>query len=170
VLDGDNCTSACQIDGAVPELEPNDDGSPSVGAGADGNDFSAANAQGPFPGDVIIAAAFQVPGDEDVFSVQNTAAAPALVRLDTFDPAIGLGLPCGSFTTGALDTVISLRNAAGALLPNGFSLAQNDERGTGDSCSGLDFTLQPGQTIFAHVLVFGDNKAFPNYLLVIDFP
>src|SRR5262249_29305455 len=57
-LDGDGCSSQCQVEpGHFFEVEPNDDGTPEAGV----EDFSSANANGPFGANVIIHGAL-VPG------------------------------------------------------------------------------------------------------------
>lgn len=160
---GDGCDAQCQLEGVdAIESEPNDDGQPSVNGGSDGDDFSAANADGPFTQDTLLFGALNPVGDEDIFAVTNTDSAPVVVRFDTFLPSSGFGVAC-LFSANAADTVLLLRDESGNILD------KNDNRqGFADACSGLFFTLSPNQTIFAHVVEGGDDDAL-SYLLQIDF-
>jgi cysteine-rich repeat protein len=164
---GDGCTSTCTLEpGYVNEIEPNEDGTPSTGgSGIVGNDFSIANANGPFlrtGGEIRILAAVTPAGDEDVFAITNDGTTGVDVRVDTWNRAagFGLGVSCGS----SIDTGIHIRDAAGA------SVGSNDDRVSGsDFCSGLQFSLLPGQTRYVHVVEFGDNAIIPRYLLQVRF-
>jgi hypothetical protein len=151
------CSTTCQ---AFDELEPNEDGTPQTGgSGTAGNDFNATSAAevvanvtaNGFP--VITAtrslfASLQIAGDEDVFAIQNTTAAAMSLVVET----VGV-----DGTTCTFDTGINVRSAAGAVLVN------NDDDGVG-SCSRAAFTLPAGETVYAHVVEFGDNAAI-NYML-----
>ncbi|HXU03992.1 MAG TPA: hypothetical protein VN903_23685, partial [Polyangia bacterium] len=144
----------------TPETEPNDDGSPSVGNGmstAEGNDFSIANANGPFTADTVISAALTPAGDEDVFAIRNDGAAPAEVYLETFNGGFGL-------CTGSVDTQIRIRDASGT------TLAFDDDAGTGRFCSFLPYIIPAATTVYAHVIDFGDNTAVAAYSLHVSFP
>ena len=161
----DGCSATCQLEGAVTEVEPNEDGTPSTGgSGIVGNDFASANAtaNGAFTGTTRIAAKLDPAGDEDVFAFTNTGTGFADVRLDVWNlaPTFGIGVPCGT----SIDTGLQLRNATGT------SLASNDDRnGAADRCSGLAFALAPGQTVFAHVVELGDNAAIASYALDVTY-
>lgn len=141
----------------VTETEPNDDGD--VSAGADftaGNDFSIDNAEGPFTSDTYIEATFNPAGDEDVFAVTNAGAASTDVTLSTFGLA-GPGTCDG-------DTYVHVRDAAGT------SLAEADDNlDVGNACAELTYAVPAGETLYFHVLDFGDNDSYP-YWALIDFP
>src|SRR5262249_11119634 len=127
----DGCDPACRIEPLVQEIEPNDDGATSPGGGEGGNDFSAANAQGPFARDALIAGAIEPAGDEDIYAIANLTAAPVPVLIDTFDPAVGvdpdggISAPCGP----AVDTTLNLRDSSGA------ALRLSTDRSPQDLCS-----------------------------------
>jgi cysteine-rich repeat protein len=157
--DNDACPSDCAAINFAIESEPNDDGTPNTNASLFGNDFSAANADGPFTQDILISAAIAQSGDEDVFLVQNPLSAPVRVRADTFNPLLGFSA-CGN----TIDTVLNIRDSSGALL------AQNDNRDTQlDTCSGLEIALPPSGVAFVHALEFTDLNANAGYLLQLDF-
>src|SRR5204863_6326881 len=86
IIAGDLCGSSCTFEVTpIAEVEPNDDGTPQIGA----LDFNAANAMGPSPGqaftsDVIINGALSPDGDEDEVAIANPTAAPFDVRARTF--------------------------------------------------------------------------------------
>lgn len=164
LLNGDGCSSTCQFE--FTEVEPNEDGTPSIGAGTAaasvGNDFSAVNANGPFDaagGDQNILASLNPAGDEDVFAVTNTTGGAVDVRFDTWNMALGFGVACGS----SIDTVVNIRDVSGNLI------LQNDDRSGSDLCSGGSFTLAAGQTLYAHVVDFGDNTSIAGYYLQLRF-
>jgi len=145
---------------AVPETEPNEDGSPSVGNGtstAEGNDFSIANANGPFTADTVINGAFNPAGDEDVFAIRNDGSSPAEVNL---------GIHYGGFGVCAdnLDTQIRIRDASGTVL------AFDDDAGTSGRCSFLSYVIPPATTVYAHVIDSGDDTAQTSYNLHVSFP
>lgn len=151
-----NCSADCGFDlsaciTAVDETEPNDDGMVAVGV----NDFSAANANGPFTSDTLIKAKITPVGDDDVFAVQNTGDSYATLRLETFGIA-------GPGTCAAIDTVVEIRNAANALL------ATDDESGI-NSCSLITaYPLAPGETLYVRVIDYQDNTVINDYLLDIQ--
>jgi cysteine-rich repeat protein len=163
---GSFCDANCEAAGfvTVQETERNDDGSPNTG-GLNGNDFSSANANGPFAVNVVVLGALNPAGDEDVFSVQNETGVSLSLRFDIFDTqqGAGFGRPCGPSQTGGM--VINARGASGNILA--VSAAR-----PADSCHGLDFTLDAGQTLFVHTF-FGasfavDNVVVPSYMLAIE--
>jgi len=171
----DGCSATCRIE--VTEIEPNEDGTPSLGgSGTAGNDFdgpggmavmNATNngvinvANGP----VTILAAISPAGDEDVFDITNGSAVAQTVQLDTWSrgTGFGIGVACGNDNATSVDTVITLRNAAG------LSLAMNDDRVFGsDRCAALNYLLAPGATVYAHIIDWGDDQAWvPGYGLII---
>lgn len=162
---GDGCSTTCQIEGAMTEIEPNEDGTPSTGgSGINGNDFGSVHplANGAISNTTTILAAIIPNGDEDVFALTNTSASNVTIKLDVWAIAtnFGIGTPCGA----AIDTGMHLRDAAGN------SLASNDDRnGAMDRCSTLSFGLPPGQTRFAHVIRYGDTAVIPSYALVVKY-
>ncbi|MDQ3340359.1 MAG: DUF4215 domain-containing protein [Myxococcota bacterium] len=165
---GDGCTNFCQLENAVNETEPNEDGSPQTGGtGIVGNDFSIANANGPFTTSKRIIAKLAregttLAGDEDVFAFTNPLAGPVIARFDTWDLAVGKGIGVACGTT--IDTGITIRTATGT------SLAANDDRnGASDRCSGLTITLAQGATVYAHIVESGDNSNVPSYLLDVVY-
>ncbi|GAB4557813.1 MAG: hypothetical protein Tsb0020_02310 [Haliangiales bacterium] len=157
---GDGCDAECQLE-SVAESEPNDDGSVATGGlGIFGNDFSAANANGPFSADTLVEAALSPNGDEDVFAISNSGDFDASVRFDLYNAEFGLGESCGS----TIDTGLVIRDADGELLES------NDNRdGSNDRCSGLDFIVAAGVTVYAHVTDFGDNSVIGGYILQAAF-
>jgi len=153
---GDGCSATCQVElpPGIPETERNDDGTPEVGMlGFVGNDFLASAANGPYSATTLINAAFAPAGDEDVFAVTNPGAASITFSAETFVSTAG-NCPMGT------DTGINLRDAAGT------RLAFDDDNGEGN-CSRLEFALAPGQTLFVHVVEFGDDDALPAYQLLL---
>jgi hypothetical protein len=134
-----------------PETEPNEDGSVAVGT----NDFSAANAEGPFSTDSLIIGSISPAGDEDGFAISNPSGSPVTVHLETFGPG-GVG------TCTGVDTQINVRNVAGVLV-------DTDDEGGISSCSRLDYLLGAGQIAYVQVIDFGDNALISAYSLVIDF-
>jgi hypothetical protein len=145
---------------ATAETEPNEDGTPSTGNGTstfEGNDFSAANGNGPFSADTVITAALTPAGDEDVFAIRNPGTAPVEVYLETFN---------GGFAacTGSVDTQIRIRDASGTVL------AFNDDASMSRTCSFLPYIIPAGATVYAHVIDFGDNTAAAAYSLHVSFP
>ena len=155
-MTGDGCDGSCQLE-RTPEVEPNDDGMPEVRqtgeSSLDGNDFSSADANGPYSENTLIEAAFSVAGDEDVYALTNTTGSAVDVTLTTYGSTFGA---CN------LDTVINIRDAAGT------RLARNDDSGIG-LCSELVYSLGAGETVYVHLVEYGDN-ATGAYLLHIRFP
>lgn len=164
-MTGDGCSDTCQLEGAVTEVEPNEDGSVSTGgSGIDGNDFGSAypDMNGAFSSSTIIAATITPAGDEDVFAFTNPGTTYASVKLDVWNlaPGYGIGVACGS----SIDTGMHVRDATGT------SLAENDDRdGGNDRCSSLTYGIAPGETVYAHVISYGDDEAIPSYALVATY-
>ena len=105
------------------------------------NDANQVLADGPFAtsdGNVLFSASLNVAGDEDNVAIFNNGANNVRMTAETFGPN-GIGT-CDA--TLVLDTVLNIRNAAGA------SLAFNDDNGV-DFCSRIVFTVAPGQTVSA---------------------
>ena len=150
--------AACQFE-TVQESERNEDGSPEVGGSYEGNDFSTVNPDGPYEADTYIAATLAPAGDEDVFMVTNRALDVVRVRVSTHDAGLGLDVPCY-----LMDTMLVVRDIQGRIL------ASNDDRADG-LCSTVEFDIEPGETVYAHVLDFGDDNEIraPGYWLAIDF-
>ncbi|MDQ3366848.1 MAG: DUF4215 domain-containing protein [Myxococcota bacterium] len=169
---GDGCSSTCQLENTADEVEPNDDGATITGAtGITGNDFNAtavanANTNGAFTTSKRILAKLTPSGDEDVFAFMNPTAGSVLVRFDTWNmgPGRGIGVPCGTTGVGLIDTGLNLRTAAGVVLDS-----NNDRNGTTDRCSGLTLLMAPGETVYAHVVEFGDNAVIAGYLLDVVY-
>jgi cysteine-rich repeat protein len=149
IVGGDGCAADCRsFDGLTSEVEPNDDGATAVGT----DDFQATAAQGPFPGDAIIAGSI-ADGDEDAYAITNPGVAPVTVTLRTFGVG-GLG-------TCTFDSIIQVRGA------DGIEVANDDDGGDG-ACSLLDVRLQPAETLFVNVTAFSDDGAF-DYRLQLNF-
>ncbi|MDC0722629.1 DUF4215 domain-containing protein [Nannocystis bainbridge] len=151
------CSADCGFDlsaciTAVEETEPNDDGMVATIT----NDFSAANANGPFSVDTLIKAKIDPVGDDDIFAVQNPGNTPAILRLETFSME-------GPGNCVTIDTVVELRTAANTLL------VSNDEDGI-EHCSLISgYIMQPNETLYVRVIDFGDNTAITaGYLLDIQ--
>jgi cysteine-rich repeat protein len=147
---GDGCDSNCQ-DEIFLEQEPNDDGSVQPNNNAD---FSAANANGPFTGDVLIQGGISPLGDEDGFEIHNPGGAPVSVIFETFG-VDGVG-------TCDIDPQMFILSA------NGAELAFDDDGGLG-TCERISFTINAGQTVFALVMGFDDDDAFDTYFLRVNF-
>jgi len=160
IVDLDGCSAICRVE--PTEIEPNEDGTPSTGGvGTNGNDFGSAfaDANGAFTGSVVILAALNPVGDEDVFKLTNTSSVLQSVRLDTWDRSKGIGVPCAT----TFDLVLHVRNAAGA------SFGFNDNRNASDRCASVTFGLLPGQSVYAHVSENGDNATIAGYVLEASF-
>jgi cysteine-rich repeat protein len=172
----DGCSSTCRIE--LSELEPNEDGTPSVGGtGIAGNDFDVggtlainnATAQGIILASggstlrlasLSVGAAPGTAGDEDVFAISNDLTIPVELQVDVWNRAtgFGLGVPCGS----SIDTGLNIRGT------NGTVLASNDDRnGSTDRCSGASLVVAAGATVYAQVVEFGDNAVIPGYALQV---
>jgi cysteine-rich repeat protein len=157
---GDGCNAECQLE-IIAEVERNDDGTPNTGGVTDntgaeavivGDDFSAANANGPFV-NAIISATFDPIGDEDVFEVVNPS---------TFGVVFSVETSTNSDFSACLDldTGINLRDA------NGLLLASDDDIEGVSTCSLIsDFALAPGESAFVHITVFPDDVAHGDYFL-----
>jgi cysteine-rich repeat protein len=101
-------------------------------------------------------------GDEDVFAFTNPSATTAVTaRFDIWNNAFGfgIGVSCGS----TFDSKLLIRDAAGT------SLASNDDRVSGDACSGLSFVIMPGQTVYAHVIEWFDDTEQASYTLDVVY-
>jgi cysteine-rich repeat protein len=162
---GDGCSATCQIEGAMSEIEPNEDGTPSIGgSGVNGNDFASTSAlaNGVVTGNATVIASINPTGDEDVFAFRNTGTTNVTISLDVWNLAtgFGIGVPCGT----AIDTGMHVRDATGG------SFGSNDDRnGAVDRCSTMKIGLAPGQTRFAHVIDFGDDTQIATYALVFKY-
>jgi len=157
----DGCGESCQLEPL--EQEPNEDGTTSTGgAGVNGNDFGSANpdANGAFTSTVTIRAAISPVGDEDVFKFGNTSATTQAIKLEVWNRALGKGVPCGQL----IDTALHIRDAAGTSL-----LLNDDRNGPADRCSSLVYGVLPGQSVYAHVIEYGDNGPIPGYALEATF-
>jgi cysteine-rich repeat protein len=161
---GDGCSATCQIEGATMEVEPNEDGSPSLGgSGYEGNDYASANADtnGAITASTTMLAALTPAGDEDVFKLRNMSASAVEVSMATWRLAsgFGIGVSCGTST----DTVITIRDAAGT------ELDRSTDRSSSDYCDDLTYGLMPGAVVYVHLTDYGDNNAIDAYALEIDF-
>jgi hypothetical protein len=145
------------------ESEPNEDGTPSLGAGFTtfGNDLpTAANvasaADGPITTDIAVVGTLPA-GDEDMFAIRNNATGPAVVRLTT-------RLPDNTACGDTIDTVLRVYS------PTMTSLVSNDDIVSGtEACSELQITIAAASTVYAHVMPYGDNVAIPGYRLNVQF-
>ncbi len=163
----DGCSAMCTIEG-TDEVEPNEDGTPSMGgAGIAGNDFDAAGGMAVINStnqgvlDIAMSgrtwlAALSPAGDEDVFAVTNSGVVPYEAVINVWDPLEGVGNPCNNIDTG-----LNVRNAAGAVL------ASNDDKAANDGCSGLAIVVAPGESRYLHVVDYGDNTLIAKYALEV---
>ncbi len=147
------CDAMCSFDlfscyPAVAETEPNDDTMVAVAT----DDFSAANANGPFTDDVTISAAISPAGDDDVFAVNNPLGVTQLLTVETFGGA-GLG------TCATADTFVTIRAADGA------ALASDDNTGIGNCSRIVNFSVAAGETVYLHAIDSGDNSAITRYFV-----
>ncbi len=162
----DGCGANCRLERT--EIEPNEDGATITGgSGILGNDFASANANTNGAvlaslGNTAIVAALTPAGDEDVFAITNDTLLPQVLRLDTWNRATGYGQGVACATS--IDLGLNLRDAAGTVL-----LSNDDRNLSADRCSGLTYTLAAGQTVYAHVVEYGDDAAVPGYGLEIGF-
>ena len=99
----------------------------------------------PIVENIIIDAAFGVPGDEDGFLIENPSTEVSLpINVQTFTG--------DSFATcQGVDTVASIFN------DQGQRLRFDDDGGTG-LCSFLNFTIPAGGRIIVHISHFSDNN------------
>jgi hypothetical protein len=141
-LAGDDASGADTTCDLTLESEPNDDGATAIGT----DDFSSANADGPFSTDVVIRAGLGVAGDEDVFAFTNTGTAGVTVLISVSDGAV-----CSFAGT------VFVRDAAGTV-----------ESSIG-TCLLFVLSLDPGVTRYVHVVEAGDDTAVPLYFLSADF-
>ncbi|MBK6514128.1 MAG: DUF4215 domain-containing protein [Polyangiaceae bacterium] len=148
---GDGCSSLCVLENLFNETEPNDDGATATAT----NDFLAAAANGPFSVDTMISGAISPAGDDDVYAVTNPTASPIIFTAETFSNAAGTAC----VTT---DTDIRVRDAGGAQL----ALSQDEGQG---ACSHISYQLNPGQTLYLHVIENGDNAALAAYFMKVTF-
>ena len=171
-VSGDGCSATCRVEG-VAEVEPNEDGTPSVSSSALGNDFDVGGtlainnaiaqgrhdaALGPrtWIGALRVGPAPGTVGDEDVYAMTNSGAVALDVVAETYDASTGLGNPCPTTT----DDVITVRDATGTVL--GYSASSRT-----NSCSHLTFPLPPGATRYIHVVEWGENFVIQKYFLVV---
>lgn len=138
------------------ESEPNDDGAVGVGT----NDFSSANADGPYSADTLLVGTLDPAGDEDVYAVHNPGASAAAVVLQTFTGGYGM---CSSHFTSSNDTYLYVHAA------NGTILASDDDSGPG-LCSFLTYSVPAGETVYVRIRQFSDAAPVIPYLFEIDFP
>ncbi len=152
LADLDGCSSTCQLEvlNNLSEVEPNDDGTPTVRGGFAGNDFLATAANGPFTSPLRIDAAILPAGDEDAFAFTNPGTQPVVLEAETFVDFMGA-------CSGA-DTVLLARDAT--------STVRDDDGGV-LLCSKLAFTVAPGQTVYVQVMAHGDNSLIPGYGLLV---
>lgn len=150
--DFDGCSGTCVFE--IDELEPNEDGSPSLG-----DDFAIFNTiefgliRDPF----TIMGGLSPAGDEDVFAIQNPSfVMPTAVTLELWDPAAGVGAPCS-----AIDPVLAIRDATG------FPHFGDDN--TNGTCPRVAFTLAPAQRLYIHITDSGDNSVIPSYAMIVKF-
>jgi hypothetical protein len=111
-----------------------------------------ASANGPVTQSALIAGTLPY-GDVDYFAVQNPAASPVTVHLETFSAGPGT---CNSNT----DTLLQVQAA------NGTVLASDDDSGV-RPCSALDYTIPAGTTVYVAVSGYWD---VPMYELQVSFP
>ena len=145
VFSGDGCSGSCLTE--VPETEPNDDGAVAIAT----NDFSVAAADGPYETDAFVVAQIMPAGDDDVYAVANPGLAAVTLTAETFGPG-GVGV-CG------IDTVLTVRDGTGA------SLVSDDDAGIG-FCSRVEgVVIEPGATVYVHIIDRGDNSLIGLYYL-----
>jgi len=149
---GDGCSSTCQLENLLIESEPNDDGMTATAT----NDFNAAAADGPISSSTVVQAAIGVAGDDDVFAITNPTASAIVVTAETFTDI------AGTACTGGITTDIKVRDMAGT------QLAVSQTEGL-NSCSHLSYLLNPGQTLYLHVVEAGDNAAIASYFMHVTF-
>ncbi|HVV81437.1 MAG TPA: DUF4215 domain-containing protein [Kofleriaceae bacterium] len=171
----DGCSAQCILE--PTEMEPNDDGMPTVGASfagttqndidatavmnADGNTVFDAADGSPMGSEVHVLAMLSPAGDEDLFKFQNTTAIPFVARFDTYDLTVaGFGNPCPD--ANGVDTVMRLYDNTAT------SVALNDDRDGGtDRCSGLTVTFPANSSGYIGISFYDDDTeiAAPGYAL-----
>jgi hypothetical protein len=132
----------------LAESEPNDDGATAAGQ----SDFATFDADGPISSYTVIRGAVGVPGDEDVYRIENPGDVPRVVRASQY----------GSATLGGCLVGLSI------MLRDGFGqlLAQN---GAGsDACRTIEATVPARGVIYLHVATRTDTTAVPLYHAVVE--
>jgi cysteine-rich repeat protein len=146
----DGCSATCKLENH--ETEPNDDGSVATGT----DDFSAANANGPFNGSVVRFGSLTPAGDEDVFRFNNPSSSAVVVRFQVWDQSAGMNAPCNA------DPTLTIRDVTGT------PVAYNDDGGPG-FCVRLDFSIPAGGSVYAQIAEFQDNNVIPGYILQVTY-
>jgi cysteine-rich repeat protein len=142
VIDGDGCSSTCQEEGLITEVEPN-----GTFAEADASPIQLS-------GTANIVAAIGVVGDKDHFKLN--VATDSVIRFETFDAT---GYDC----FGAATTVtLRLFNAIGT------QLYTDATSGIG-SCSAITANVLAG-TYYVAVEETGNNAMLAGYRLRVTFP
>jgi cysteine-rich repeat protein len=132
--DGDGCSSACQIEGAEVEVEPN-----GTLAQADASTLQVSSS-------TFIVGSISPVADLDLFRLQ--LAASSVVRFETFDTTLG---SCA----GGMTTTLRVLNSVGGLIASDTTTGIN-------SCSALVLNLAAG-TYYVEVTETGNNAAISAY-------
>ena len=160
--DHDICSASCQVEVTlIEELEPNDDGSPSVSNTLRGNDFLAGAVSQSVSTDALLRGTLTPDGDEDSFWIVNDSAEVRDVLLHTWFGKLGVCI-----ADDAHDTVLVVRDASGNVVHT-----QDEGDLTMSNCT-LEVlaNLEAGQGYFVTVLEFDDNAGIPTpWLLSVDF-
>lgn len=135
------------LDIAESEVEPN-------------GDAATADANGAFGGTAHVIGSISPAGDGDVYAFVNPTSAVVVIKLDTWNPMLGVGVPCGS----TIDTVLAVRDGAGNLI----GLA-GDRDGAADRCSNVILDVPPGQRIYVQIRDVGDDDTIPSYSVTAQY-
>jgi cysteine-rich repeat protein len=141
---GDGCSSLCRAEVSLDESEPNDDGFVAPGQ----NDFAAFDADGPVASTTLVRGTISVPGDEDVFAIENTADVERTVRVQAFGRANDVGC--------LLPAVIALRDEFGQAL----SIRQG--------CTRFQLAVPAHGKVYLHVADVDDNEAIGLYHVMVE--
>lgn len=151
----DGCSSECLIEGKVLEQEPNHAGEPMLFTA---DEFTSSPQGDVITADQVVEATIDPAGDEDVFVIENTQANQVTVRLQMFHSDTGFGRPC----TAAHMFMLLYVGSKGMPMPVYATEA--------NLCPSFEFTaLQPDETLYVHIMDYGDNDRIDTYWLSVEF-
>jgi cysteine-rich repeat protein len=155
VLDGDGCDALCRLE-PRPEIEPNEDGSPSpFGDPNLGNDFDAIAVQNAINNGVITEntlrfGSIDVSGDEDVFAIQNISGVEQRLFVRALITFSNLGF------NGVFGVIIRRPDESVVeVMQDQFEIVR-------------ELTMTPGELLLVHVLDAGDSDVW-GYELQLRF-
>jgi cysteine-rich repeat protein len=150
---GDGCYQCKAEPGHAYEREPNDNGSAQVGY----DEFSAANANGPFSANVYIHGAVSPAGDDDFFHVVNTSAGGINVNASL---SVGSYVPGPFAFCNGVTFLLRYRDAIGHVV------ATSTTDWTG--CPRATVYVPAGGDVYVQVAAGDDATVIPAYLLTLQ--